>query len=323
MPDFNEEGGAQMSVAAPVTTPMAGAAVEAPTNKVRRNWRGWLFVGPFVLAFLFVLVAPLVYSLVSSMFSYRAFFGDYAFVGFANYSKLFSDPLFWSGLGRVTLVLLIQVPIMLVIAMALALAIDSARLHGSNFFRISVFLPYLIPTVVAALMWGFLYGTNYGFTHQINELFGWSLNPFASQWILASISNVITWTYTGYNMLIFYSSLRTIDTSVYEAAVLDGANEWQIIRSIKIPHMAGSIAITVIFSIIGTFQLFNEPSIMQRMAPSVITNSFTPNIYAYNLSFGAGQQGYAAALAIVMGVITVIIAYAVQLRGMRSTEGQD
>jgi multiple sugar transport system permease protein len=118
-------------------------------------------------------------------------------------------------------------------------------------------------------------------------------------------------------MLIFYSSLRTIDTSVYEAAVLDGANEWQIVKSIKIPHMSGSIAITVIFSIIGTFQLFNEPSIMQRMAPSVITNSFTPNLYAYNLSFSSGQQGYAAALAIVMGVITVVIAYTVQLRGMR------
>lgn len=313
-----------------VTTPSpAGVAdvtalEEAPAARRRkRDWRGWLFVGPFVLAFAFVLVAPLVYSLVSSMFSYRAFFGDYAFVGLQNYLKLFNDPLFWAGLGRVTLVLLIQVPVMLVLAMLLALAIDSARLHGSNFFRLSVFLPYLIPTVVAALMWGFLYGTNYGFTSQVNDLFGWHLNPFAQQWILVAISNVITWTYTGYNMLIFYSSLRTIDTSIYEAAVLDGANEWQVIRSIKIPHMAGSIAITLIFSIIGTFQLFNEPSIMQRMAPAVITNSFTPNIYAYNLSFGAGQQGYAAALAIVMGIITVVIAYAVQLRGLRSAEGEN
>lgn len=313
------EGVTGVAVVAPL--PATGVAVKK--NARRRDWRGWLFVGPFVVAFLFVLVAPLVYSLVSSMFSYRAFFGDYAFVGVQNYVKLFNDPLFWSGLGRVTLVLLIQVPVMLVLAMLLALAIDSARLHGSNFFRLSVFLPYLIPTVVAALMWGFLYGTNYGFTSQINEMFGWHINPFAQQWILVSISNVITWTYTGYNMLIFYSSLRTIDTSIYEAAVLDGANEWQVIRAIKIPHMSGSIAITLIFSIIGTFQLFNEPSIMQRMAPSVITNSFTPNIYAYNLSFGAGQQGYAAALAIVMGIITVIIAYAVQLRGLRSTEGND
>ncbi|MCI1641657.1 MAG: sugar ABC transporter permease [Actinomyces sp.] len=286
-------------------------------NRRRRDWRGWMFVGPFVVVFVLVLIVPLIYSLVESMFQYQAFFGTDKFIGADNYVKLFHDELFWAGLGRVALILVVQVPIMLGIAMLVALAIDSGRLHGSDFFRISVYLPYLIPTVVAALMWGFLYGTNYGLVSQINDAFGWHLNPFSPDWILVSIGNVITWTYIGYNMLIFYSSLRTIDTSVYEAAVLDGANEWQIVKSIKIPHMSGSIAITVIFSIIGTFQLFNEPSIMQRMAPSVITNSFTPNLYAYNLSFSSGQQGYAAALAIVMGVITVVIAYTVQLRGMR------
>lgn len=292
-------------------------APAVPMNRRRRDWRGWMFVGPFVVVFVLVLIVPLIYSLVESMFQYQAFFGTDKFIGADNYVKLFHDELFWAGLGRVALILVVQVPIMLGIAMLVALAIDSGRLHGSDFFRISVYLPYLIPTVVAALMWGFLYGTNYGLVSQINDAFGWHLNPFSPDWILVSIGNVITWTYIGYNMLIFYSSLRTIDTSVYEAAVLDGANEWQIVKSIKIPHMSGSIAITVIFSIIGTFQLFNEPSIMQRMAPSVITNSFTPNLYAYNLSFSSGQQGYAAALAIVMGVITVVIAYTVQLRGMR------
>jgi len=309
-------------VSAPSIT-AATAALEAPAvpaNKQRRDWRGWLFVGPFVAAFVLVLVAPLIYSLVESTFQYQAFFGTNKFIGLDNYVKLFHDPLFWSGLGRVLLILVIQVPIMLGLAMLVALTIDSGRLHGSNFFRLSVYLPYLIPTVVAALMWGFLYGTNYGLVSQINGAFGWHLDPFGSTWILVSISNVITWTYIGYNMLIFYSSLRTIDTSIYEAAVLDGASEWQIVKAIKIPHMSGSIAITVIFSIIGTFQLFNEPSIMQRMAPSVITNSFTPNLYAYNLSFSSGQQGYAAALAIVMGIITVAIAYAVQLRGMRGDD---
>lgn len=292
-------------------------APAVPMNRRGRDWRGWMFVGPFVVVFVLVLIVPLIYSLVESMFQYQAFFGTNKFIGADNYVKLFHDELFWAGLGRVALILVVQVPIMLGIAMLVALAIDSGRLHGSDFFRISVYLPYLIPTVVAALMWGFLYGTNYGLVSQINDAFGWHLNPFSPDWILVSIGNVITWTYIGYNMLIFYSSLRTIDTSVYEAAVLDGANEWQIVKSIKIPHMSGSIAITVIFSIIGTFQLFNEPSIMQRMAPSVITNSFTPNLYAYNLSFSSGQQGYAAALAIVMGVITVVIAYTVQLRGMR------
>lgn len=291
-------------------------------RRQKRDWRGWGFVGPFVVVFLFVFVAPLVYALISSMFQSRAFFGDTIFVGLNNYIKLFGDELFWAGLLRVALVLAIQVPIMLGLAMLFALALDSGRLHGTNFFRLSVFLPYLIPTVVAALMWGFMYGTNYGLVSQINDAFGWDLNPFDPSVILVSISNIITWTYTGYNMLIFYPSLKSINTNLYEAAVIDGASEWQIVRYIKIPHLRGSIAITAIFSIIGTFQLFNEPSIMQKMAPSVITNSFTPNMYAYNLSFSSDQQGYAAALAIVMGVITVIIAYAVQLRGLRTNDGR-
>ncbi|SES00651.1 multiple sugar transport system permease protein [Propionibacterium cyclohexanicum] len=294
----------------------------AVANRHKRDWRGWGFVGPFVAVFLFVFIAPLIYALVSSLFSYRAFFGTTEFVGLSNYTKLFGDQLFWSGLGRVALVLLIQVPIMLGIALVIALAIDSGRLHGSGLFRISVFLPYLIPTVVAALMWGFLYGTNYGLVSQINSALGTHINPFAQQWILVSIGNVMTWTYVGYNMLIFYSSLRSINASLYEAALIDGASEWQIIKAIKLPHLRGSLAITTIFSIIGTFQLFNEPSIMQKMAPAVITNSFTPNMYAYNLSFSSGQQGYAAALAIVMGLITVIVAYAVQLRGLSLDEGK-
>ncbi len=289
-------------------------------RKHRRNWRGWLFVGPFAAVFLLVFIAPLAYALGLSLFANRMI-GGTVFVGFGNYLTLFADPLFWQGLWRVILVLIVQVPLMLAIAMFVALALDSGRLHGSNFFRLSIFMPYLIPTVVAALMWGFLYGTNYGLVGQLNGFFGTSLNLFSADWILVSISNVITWTYIGYNMLIFYSSLKTISPSLYEAAVIDGASEWQIIRAIKIPHLRGSIAIATIFSIIGTFQLFNEPSVMQKMAPSVITNSFTPNIYAYNLSFNSGQQGYAAALAIVMGLVTVIIAYVVQLRGMRTEEG--
>ena len=136
--------------------------------------------------------------------------------------------------------------------------------------------------------------------------------------MLASIGNIVTWGYAGYNMLIFYSSLSTIPHSLYEAASIDGASEWQVIKSIKLPELRGSLAITVIFSIIGSFQLFNEPSILQNMVPgNAVTTYYTPNMYAYNLSFSGNQSNYAAALAIVMAIITMAVAYAVQLRGMK------
>ena len=89
-------------------------------------------------------------------------------------------------------------------------------------------------------------------------------------------------------------------------------------RSIKVPELKSSLVITVIFSIIGSFQLFNEPSVLQTMVPgNAITTYYTPNMYAYNLSFMGGQSNYAAALAIVMAIITMVAAYAVQLRGMK------
>jgi multiple sugar transport system permease protein len=121
----------------------------------------------------------------------------------------------------------------------------------------------------------------------------------------------------GYNMLILYSALRVINPSLYEAAEIDGASQVRIITAIKIPAIRGALLIATIFSIIGSFQLFNEPSILKPLAENAITTYFTPNMYAYYLSFSGQQYNYSATVAIVMGVITMIVAYFVQLRGMR------
>nr|WP_245884739.1 sugar ABC transporter permease [Glaciihabitans tibetensis] len=286
----------------------------------RPSWRGWGFVGPFMLVFAVVFIAPIVYSLYISLFRAQLV-GDTQFVGFDNYVQAFTDAQFWSGVGRVSLFLVIQVPIMLGIAMVVALAIDSARLYGKDFLRIAVFMPYAVPAVVAALMWGFMYGPRFGLVGYVNDFFGWSLpNLLTPEWILLAIGNIVTWSFVGYNMLIFYSSLRTIPTSLYEAAELDGASQSHIIRHIKLPAIRGSIAVATIFSVIGSFQLFNEPSILQSIAPNAISTYFTPNLYAYNLSFSGQQYNYAAAVAIIMGVITMVVAYVVQLRGIRKDE---
>jgi multiple sugar transport system permease protein len=118
-------------------------------------------------------------------------------------------------------------------------------------------------------------------------------------------------------MLIIYSALRVVSPSLYEAAEIDGAGQLRIIWAIKLPALRGALVIATIFSIIGSFQLFNEPSILKTVAPNAITTYFTPNVYAYSLSFEGQQYNYSATVAIVMGVITMVIAYAVQLRGMR------
>ena len=268
---------------------------KARVNKHKADWRGWKFMWPFAVVFVFVFIVPIVYAVYISFFK-KQMIGGTKFVGFENYARLLGDGQFWSSVGRVALFTCVQVPIMLCLSALMALALDSMKLHGTRFFRISTFLPYAVPAVVSTLIWGFVYGAKYGLVGSLN----------------------VTWEFTGYNMLIFYSSLSTIPHSLYEAASIDGASEWQIVKSIKLPELRGSLAITVIFSIIGSFQLFNEPSILQNMVPgNAITTYYTPNMYAYNLSFSGNQSNYAAALAIVMAVITMAIAYIVQLNSLK------
>jgi multiple sugar transport system permease protein len=283
----------------------------------RRSWAGWQFVAPFLAVFALVFLAPIAYSIYLSLFKNRLIGGN-SFVGLDNYRQALTDPNFWSAFLRVSLFLVVQVPIMLLLALLVALAIDSGRLYGRNFFRVSIFLPYAVPAVVATLMWGFMYGSQFGLIGSINESLGTSLpDPLQPSWVLASIGNIVTWEFVGYNMLIFYSALRTVPGTLYEQAEIDGAGEFRIIRAIKLPAIRGALVIATIFSVIGSFQLFNEPSILQSLAPNAITTYFTPNLYAYSLSFSGQQYNYSATVAIVMGVITMVIAYVVQLRGTR------
>ncbi len=289
----------------------------APRGHVSSRWRGWLFMGPFAVVFVVVFVVPVVYAVWISLFQHRMV-GGTVFVGLANYRRLVADGQFWSSVRRVVVFTVVQVPIMLCLSALMALALDSLRLHGMRFFRISTFLPYAVPAVVSALVWGFMYGAKYGLVGSLNAWLGTHVDVLQPSVLLAAIGNINTWEFTGYNMLIFYSSLSTVPRSLYEAAAIDGAGEWQVVRRVKLPELRGSLAITVIFSIIGSFQLFNEPSVMQNMVPgNAITTYYTPNMYAYNLSFSGNQSNYAAALAIVMAALTMLVAYAVQLRSMR------
>jgi multiple sugar transport system permease protein len=282
----------------------------------RRDWRGWQFTGPFAAVFVFVFVAPLAYALWLSLFQNRLVGGN-QFVGLENYATALTDPQFWDGFLRVLLFLVVQVPIMLALALIAALAIDSARLYATGLFRLVIFLPYAVPAVVAVLMWGFIYGDHFGLTADLNELLGTHLRPFAPSWVLASLGNIVTWEYVGYNMLIFYSALKTIPHELYEAAEIDGARGIEVVKAIKLPAVRGAVVIATIFSIIGSFQLFNEPNVLKPLANNVINSYFTPNMYAYNLSFAGQQYNYSATIAIVMGVMTAVIAYVVQLRGTR------
>jgi len=135
--------------------------------------------------------------------------------------------------------------------------------------------------------------------------------------MLGSIANVVFWEFTGYNMILLYAALRAIPTELYEAAAVDGAGPWRTAWSVKIPALRPALLLALIFSVIGSFQLFNEPQLLQRLAPNVIDSAFTPNIYAYSLAFTSQDLNYAAAVSFLLGLVIVAVSYTVQLGANR------
>jgi multiple sugar transport system permease protein len=214
--------------------------------------------------------------------------------------------------------LVVQVPIMIALALFFALALDSGMMKLAKFSRLSIFVPYAVPGVVATLMWGYLYGPDFGPFAQITTALGLPPPPFFSQnWMLFSIMNIVNWEFIGYNMIIIYAALRSLPSELYEAARVDGASEPRVAWSIKIPAVRPALLLTVIFSVIGTFQLFNEPKLMYALAPNVIGTAYTPNLYAYNVAFVNQDANYAAVLAFLLGIVIMIVSYIVQLTSQR------
>ena len=272
---------------------------------------GPVFVGPFLVLFLLLFLTPLGYAAYLSLFQHHLV-GGTTFVGLKNYVTALSDPLLREGVGHVALFFVIQVPVMLILALLFALALDSGLLRLAKVVRLGIFLPYAVPSVVATLMWGYLYGPSFGPFAQIGRDLHIATVPnfLDSSWMLASLSNIVTWEFTGYNMIILYAALQTIPRELYEAAAVDGAGAWRIARSIKLPALRPALTLTLLFSVIGSFQLFNEPALLQQLAPNVIDASYTANLYAYSLAFTGQQVNYAAAVSFLLGLIIVIISYA-------------
>ena len=243
----------------------------APSRRRRSHTgnRGYLFITPFIVAFVLLFLLPLGYAGYLSLFKDQLV-GGTVFAGLDNYARALGDERLADGVLRVGLFFLIQVPVMLLISLVAALAIDSGLLRMARVFRLGIFLPYAVPSVVAALMWGYLYGPDFGPLAQLGERLGFSAPSLLTNTLmLPSLGNIVTWEFAGYNMIILYAALRTIPADRFEAAAVDGAGPWRIAWHIKIPAMRPALMLCLLFSVIGSFQLFAEPNLIQRLAPTV------------------------------------------------------
>jgi multiple sugar transport system permease protein len=290
-------------------------------RRPRRSWTGWIFLAPFIVLFAGVVIAPIVYAGYLSLFRTRII-GGTSFVWLDNYAAVLADEKFWGAIGRVGLFAALQVPVMLLVALLAALAIDGGRLAASSTYRLSIFLPYAVPGVVAALLWGYIYGANFGLVGTMRDLGIPVPDLLSSPFVLGAMANIGFWLYAGYNMLIYQAALKAIPQELYEAAAIDGASPLRVIWSIKLPAVRPAVAVTALFSFIGAFQLFNEPRVLEPLAPNTISSSFSPNLYAYNLAFNAQRVDYAATVALTMGLLTVVAVLVVQRISRRKDGAQ-
>ena len=279
-----------------------------PVAARRARW-GWLFTAPFAVLLALFLIIPLVYAFILSLQNTTQV-GGTSWVGLANYAKAFTDPLFLDGVWRVVLFSVVMIPLQMVIALIAALLLDALSSRFGKFSRLMIFMPYAVPVVIGALMWGFLYSPSFG---PAQEIFGWfglhAPSFFADNTVFWSLTNIVSWQWSGYYMIILYAALQAVDPSIYEAARVDGANAFQVAVRIKIPMLTSSLMLVLVFALIGTLQFFNEPQMLRGMSNGSITSHYTPNIYAYTVSFGYQQFNYGSALAFALGVVVFIGSY--------------
>ena len=279
----------------------------------RLPWSVRLLLLPFLVFFLAAFVAPIVYSLWTSLFSVTSGGGlglsksETIFVGLDNFVRVAQSGPFWTGMGRVLAYGLIQVPVMTVLALALALVLDALMRRVKKALQLVYFLPYAVPGVVAALIWTYLYVPQLSPVVKVLEHFGSPSDVFLQQGaLLFSIANIAMWSWTGYNMIIILAALQAIPQDQFEAARLDGASEMRIARSIKVPSVAGAIGLSVLMSIIGTVQLFNEPTIMRTVSAN-IDSQFTPMMMGYNAV--SSDPGFSSAIALSMALMTGVLVF--------------
>jgi len=269
-------------------------------------------MAPFLLLFLFTMVLPIVIAIGQSFMTVerRGLLGEEGvtsrFAGLENYVSALTNENFLSAIARMLLFGVVQVTVMIVAATVLALLLESASAKWPGFFRAAYFMPYGIPGVIATILWSFLYVPGLSPLVDVLGWFGVTVDFLGPNMVLWSIANIVTWTYTGYNMLIIIAQLKAIPGDVYEAAKIDGASAMRIVTSIQIPLIRPALLLTIIFSIIGTLQLFAEPQVLSSMS-SGINSEYTPNLSAYAYAFQYNDIGMASAEAVIIALAAFIL----------------
>jgi multiple sugar transport system permease protein len=290
-------------------------------NAVRPKQRddrrtGWLFLLPVMIGFAVFYAYPTVRGIWYSLTDF-SLLNEPAYVGGENYRHLIDDDQFWNALKVTAYYVVLN--IFSQTALALGLAALMHRLTRSVVLRAALLVPWLVPNVTIGLLWAWLLDPDLGF---VNHLLGsvgldTTLSFNSPLWAMPLVALVNSWAYTGYTALLLYAGMLQVPQHLYESASIDGAGELRMFRSITLPLLRPVLALVLVVSLIGSFQIFDTVAVVYGGKPP-IPETRVIYYYIYQQAFTYFHMGYAAAVAmvlvVVLGLLTVI-----QLRMLRAS----
>ena len=309
-----------MTVATPPAPP--GTDRRRPPPRPRRRGdlgAAVLFLVPATIGFVVFYLVPAVRGAWFSLTDY-AVLAPGSFVGLENYRRLAADPQFWNAMGVTAYYVVINIVVQTLLAIALAVLLQ--RMTRSILVRGIALLPYFVANVVVALVWYFMLDYQIGVVNVLLGYVGVDAQAFFGGPALAipTIALINVWRHLGYTALLLFAGLQTISPQVYEAAAIDGASAWRQFRSITLPLLRPVLALVLVVTVTGSFQVFDTVAVTTGGGPVDATR--VVYLYIYDLAFAQLDFGYASAISVVLFVVLLVVAI-VQLRLLRANESDN
>ncbi|NMA78104.1 MAG: sugar ABC transporter permease [Actinomycetales bacterium] len=265
-----------------------------------------LFIAPATVGLLAFLVWPLLTGIYYSFTEYTTLTPP-QWVGFENYQAMFADPVFWNSLKVTVLYVLINIGVQTVVALVIAVLMQ--RLTQSTILRSLVLAPYLVSNVVAAIVFLWILDTQLGIFNLFLQWIGFDPIAFwaSETWVIPTVALVNVWRHMGYTALLLFAGLQAIPGHLYEAARTEGAGEITLFRRITLPLLRPILALVLIMTIIGSFQVFDTISVTTQGGPADASRVL--QMYIYENAFAEYQFGYASALSVALLVILMIVTF--------------
>ncbi|MBU7594328.1 carbohydrate ABC transporter permease [Metabacillus halosaccharovorans] len=269
---------------------------------------GYLYVSPFFIIFAVIGLYPALFSLYLAFQKWNGL-SPMEFAGLNNFKIVLVDPLFWKSLYNTIVIGLMGTAPQLVIGIILAFLLNLSFLRFRNFFRVTIFMPYITSMVAVALIFSVLFSNHEtSLANYVLGVFGFDpVNWATSEWgTKIAISIMVFWRWVGYNTIIYLAGLQSISNDLYEAATIDGANKFQQMIYITMPLLKPFIILTVFFSTVGALQLFAEPTVFLGTSAFTRDEAMTVVMYLYRDAFKLQSFGTASATAVILLFIIII-----------------